>query len=221
MLLQFGWTSRTPRAFVVVRDERKSWWGRRGLMAAASRMAKKGGTPRCSNSGYQGKGDNHRIEMEIARIRSLGIDDLRASWQRKFERSVPAALSKALMSRMLCFKIQEEVFGGFGRATQKRLQAYANGKGDEGRQARHLKPGTELLREYQGERLKVIVTEDGFVFEGKSYASLTSIARKVTGTNWNGPRFFGLRMSDDRLSSPRTMVRTQLKEMGSNIGALA
>ena len=58
---------------------------------------------------------------------------------------------------------------------------------------RRFKLGTELFREYQGTRHAVIVMEDGFAWQGKTYASLTTIAKAITGTQWNGPRFFGLR----------------------------
>lgn len=150
----------------------------------------------------RGKEEVQQIKLEIERIRSLSVENLRLLWQQKFERRVPAALSKDLISRMLCFKVQEEVFGSFDRATLKRLDACANGKKGGAKQAAHLRAGTELIREYQGERLKVIVTEDGFVFKGKNYSSLTSIARSVTGTNWNGPKFFGLRAKDEKASTP-------------------
>jgi hypothetical protein len=59
---------------------------------------------------------------------------------------------------------------------------------------RRLKAGTVIIREYQGERYEVTVAPDGFIWREKTYASLSMIAREITGTNWNGPRFFGLRM---------------------------
>ena len=62
---------------------------------------------------------------------------------------------------------------------------------------RRLKPGTELVREFQGERHTVVITAEGFRWRGEDYPSLTAIARFITGTNWNGPRFFGLREKAD------------------------
>ncbi len=58
---------------------------------------------------------------------------------------------------------------------------------------RHLKVGSVIVREYQGKVHEVMVVPDGFIWQGKVYASLSTIARKITGTSWNGPRFFGLR----------------------------
>jgi hypothetical protein len=134
-----------------------------------------------------------QIESEIARIRSLGSNNLRAEWRAMFKRAPPKALTKDLLARMMCFRIQQEVYGGFDRATLKLLDSYAKGKPAEADRVRRLKPGTELVREYQGECHKVIIVEEGFVWNGKTYASLTSIAREIAGTGWSGPRFFGLR----------------------------
>ena len=110
-----------------------------------------------------------------------------------FKREVPKALTKDLLARMICFRIQEEVYGGFDRATLNLLESHARGKPPQTNTLRRFKLGTELFREYQGMRHAVIVMEDGFAWQGKTYASLTTIAKAITGTQWNGPRFFGLR----------------------------
>jgi hypothetical protein len=137
--------------------------------------------------------DEAQIEVEIARIRSLTKDGLRAEWRTTFKREVPEALTKDLLARMLAWDIQERACGGFDRATLKILDGYARGRPAEPERFRRLKPGTEIVREYQGERHTVTVAPDGFVWRGATYNSLTTIARAITGTNWNGPRFFGLR----------------------------
>ncbi len=134
------------------------------------------------------------IENEIERIQTLGLDDVRSLWQQTFKKSVPKALSRDLLVRMLAWHIQEQAFGGHDRATLKILASYAKSAPDAQR-TRRLKPGTEIVREYQGERHTVIITAEGFRWREGDYPSLTAIARIITGTNWNGPRFFGLRMA--------------------------
>lgn len=138
--------------------------------------------------------DNAAIKIEIARIRSLKIDDLRTLWRKTFKKEVPIALTKDLMARMLIWRHQEKVFGGFDRTTLKSLESYAKGQPVEAQRLRRLKPGTELVREYQGARHTVIVMKDGFVWQGVPYKTLSAIANEITGTNWNGHRFFGLRV---------------------------
>ena len=78
------------------------------------------------------------------------------------------------------------------------LDGLAQGEGPGPDRLRRLKPGTVLVREYQGERHTVTVVPGGYVWNETTYASLSTIARAITGTTWNGPRFFGLRLGDSR-----------------------
>jgi hypothetical protein len=137
--------------------------------------------------------DPKAIEAEIDRIRSLGIDALRARWRLVFGAVPPKGLTKDLIARMIAYRIQEEAFGGLDRATIKLLDGLVRGDKSATEIKRHLKAGTVLVREYQGERHTVTVVPDGFVWRETTYASLSTIARAITGTAWNGPRFFGLR----------------------------
>src|SRR5262245_28944715 len=136
------------------------------------------------------------IEAEIERIRSLGVDELRKRWQMTFGSIPPRALTKDLVARMITYRLQEEAFGGLDRATIKLLDRLARGEKPE--LNRRLKAGTVLVREYRGERHTVTVVPDGFVWRNTTYSSLSTIARAITGTAWNGPRFFGLRVVGDR-----------------------
>jgi Protein of unknown function (DUF2924) len=133
--------------------------------------------------------DPAAIEAEIARIRSLGIDALRRRWRAVFGRTPPLALSKDLLGRMLAFHMQERAFGGLDRESLRLLDGFAR---HAGLPRRHLKPGTVLVRDYQGERHTVTVTPDGFDWQDRTYTSLSAIARAITGTAWSGPRFFAL-----------------------------
>ena len=134
--------------------------------------------------------DREAIEAEIDRIRSLGLDDLRTLWRTTFRSSPPQGFTKDLVVRFICWHIQEQAFGGLDPATAKILDGFARGTKVPDRR---LKAGTVLVREYQGERHTVTVVPGGYVWREASYASLSTIARAITGTAWNGPRFFGLR----------------------------
>jgi hypothetical protein len=142
------------------------------------------------------------IEAEIDRIRSLGLDELRSLWRATFRTAPPPGFTKDLVARFLCWHIQEQTFGGLDPKTTKHLASLARGDRAGAERPRRLKPGTVLVREYQGERHTVTVVANGFVWREATYASLSTIARAITGTNWNGPRFFGLRIDKETTISP-------------------
>jgi hypothetical protein len=137
--------------------------------------------------------DAAAIEAEVDRVRSLGIDALRQRWRMTFGKVPPPGLTKDVMSRMIAYRIQEEAFGGLDREIVKLLHRLARGAKPSDLN-RRLKPGTVLVREYKGDRHTVTVVAGGFLWQGKTWSSLSTIAKEITGTAWNGPRFFGLRM---------------------------
>jgi hypothetical protein len=141
----------------------------------------------------QQKVDPAAIEAEVEHIRSLGIEALRTRWRSMFGAIPPKGLPKDIIGRMIAYRIQEEAFGGLDRETRKLLDRLAKGE-KPNELGRRLKAGTVLVDEYQGERHTVTVVAEGFLWREKTYASLSSIAQAITGTNWNGPRFFGLRL---------------------------
>jgi hypothetical protein len=157
--------------------------------------------------------DTAVVEAEIEHIRSLGVEALRKRWRSMFGVVPPKALTKDLIARMIAYRIQEEAFGGLDRATIKLLDRVARGEKPEFN--RRLKAGTVLVREYQGERHTVTVVPDGFVWRDATYSSLSTIARAITGTAWNGPRFFGLRTAggggsnEDRWNEPAKTKRVR------------
>jgi Protein of unknown function (DUF2924) len=142
------------------------------------------------------------IEAEIDRVRSLGVDSLRTLWRSTFRSAPPPAFSKDILARFLCWHIQEQAFGGLDPNTAKHLGGFARGDRSRADRPRRLKPGTVLLREYHGERHTVTVVAKGYDWREATYASLSSIARAITGTAWNGPRFFGLRINKGTTGSP-------------------
>src|SRR6202049_5074569 len=132
--------------------------------------------------------DAAAVEAEIERVRSLSGAALRRRWQADFGRPLASGLPAELLGRMIANRIQEEAFGTLDRATLKLLEGLARRDGAR-RGERNLKIGTVLVRDYQGRRHAVTVAPDGYVWEGTSYSSLSAIARAITGTVWNGPRF--------------------------------
>ena len=136
------------------------------------------------------------IEAEIKRIQSMTIVELRALWRAKLNSEPPEAFGPDLLRRSIAQKLQEDAYGGLDRKTARLLNqliaqsARANGKIVV---PRRIKPGAVLVRQWKGKSHRIMVLDDGFAFEGKPYDSLSEIARRITGTRWNGPRFFGLR----------------------------
>jgi hypothetical protein len=142
--------------------------------------------------------DHETIEAEIDRIRSLGLDELRALWRTTLRSSPPRAFTKDLVARFLCWHIQEQALGRLDLETTKMLDSLAQGDRPGADRPRRLRSGTVIVREYQGERHTVTVVPGGYVWRDATYASLSAIACNITGTAWNGPRFFGLRAAGNR-----------------------
>ena len=101
-------------------------------------------------------------------------------------------LPRILIARFLCWHIQEQAVGELDPDTAKHLDGLVRRDKARADRPRRLKPGTVLVREYQGDRHTVTVVPNGYVWHETTYASLSVIARAITGTAWNGPRFFGL-----------------------------
>jgi hypothetical protein len=130
------------------------------------------------------------LEVELNRIRALRIDELRALWRKMTQKNAPKALSRDLLARMLAYRIQEQTLGKLSHERRRLLDRLARG---EAGPVRHLKVGTVMVREHQGMLHEVMVVPGGFCWREETYASLSTVARAITGTSWNGPRFFGLR----------------------------
>jgi hypothetical protein len=139
---------------------------------------------------------NGLIEAELERLRSMPIVELRALWRAKFKSDLPKAFGPDLLRRSIAHKIQEDAYGGLDRTTARLLKTLmAQFAKRNGRIVlpRRIKPGAILVRHWKRQSHRVTVLEDGFAYQGKPYESLSEIARLITGTRWNGPKFFGLR----------------------------
>ena len=125
----------------------------------------------------------------------MNIDQLRALWHERRGEEAPTALSKDLIARALAYWAQEERLGGLSPRLLRLLASVSNPGSTP---TRHLKVGSVIVREYQGRLHEVTVLPSGFCWQGQAYSSLSTVAQKITGTNWNGPRFFGLRRIKER-----------------------
>jgi Protein of unknown function (DUF2924) len=160
--------------------------------------------------------DAAAIEAEIERLQSYVVDELRRHWRMTFGRTSPVCFSKDLLARMIACRLQELAFGGLDRESLAFLDRLAQ---QAGPRRRLLKAGTVLVREYQGQRHTVTVARDGFDWQGRSYPSLSAIARAITGTAWSGPRFFGLRGGGDQPKRTRgERARHQHKPLKTGAG---
>ena len=136
-----------------------------------------------------------KLPVELPVSASASLDELRREWRRLYHRE-PPRLSRDLLMRGIGYRLQELQHGGLSKSTRRKLKTLAKMFRTEGRVAPDpglsLKPGARLVREWHGRTHTVTVTEDGFEYAGMTYPSLTKIAKKITGTHWSGPRFFGL-----------------------------
>jgi hypothetical protein len=142
------------------------------------------------------------VEDEIAHLRGLDLKGLRARWQSVLQRPALAHLPRHLLFAILAYRLQADRFGELDHQT-KQLLNRTSGK-DTGatmsarlvsfdQKRTELTPGTVLVREWDRRSQQVMVMADGFAWNGQTYDSLSKVAFAITGTKWNGPRFFGLR----------------------------
>lgn len=136
--------------------------------------------------------DKERLAQELAGLSDLPYDVLKAKWLDLFGFNVPAKLGRAFMIQAIGYRMQEKAFGGLRPAVARRLDQYADRDRDRPTRSMKLKPGTRLLREWQGKTHEVIILDKGVLYGGERYRSLTEVAENITGVGWSGPRFFGL-----------------------------
>jgi hypothetical protein len=142
------------------------------------------------------------VEAELDQLPKMRIIDLRNRYRELFRTEPPRAFGPDLLGRSIAHRIQERAYGGLSREHQRLLdqlvkaaRAQPNGRIELPRQ---IKPGSELVRTWNRRTYRIVVMEKGFAWEGRTFSSLSEIALAITGTKWNGPRFFGLRSSANR-----------------------
>jgi hypothetical protein len=148
--------------------------------------------------------DREALDVEIARLRDLDIAALRSRWHAVFGRRPPPHLPRHLLFRIVAYRLQADRLGDLDDASRRLLDG--SGSPEKAGQnvanlvprIANVRPGTSLSREWNGHMQRVMVLADGFAWNGKTYPSLSKVAFAITGTRWNGPRFFGLRDKSSR-----------------------
>ena len=137
------------------------------------------------------------VEAELDRLPATPIADLRKRYRELFRTEPPKAFGPDLLRRSIAHRIQEKAYGALPASVRRLLDklvkaamAKPNGQLEL---PRRIKPGSELVRIWKGQTHRVTVMADGYTYDGQRYGSLSEIATEITGTKWNGPRFFGLR----------------------------
>ena len=136
----------------------------------------------------------------LASFEALDREKCLNRWRKNFDHEPPRYVSVEFMRRAFAFEAQVKSYGGHSKAVRhvlkSALKEVDSAKPKDGAKTAPspvtLRPGTYLVREWNGRPYRVEVTDNGFLMDGKSYKSLTAIAQKITGTVWSGPRFFGL-----------------------------
>src|SRR2546421_1923115 len=150
------------------------------------------------------------VEDQIVHLRGLDLKGLRARWQSVLQRPTPGHLPRHLLFAIIAYRIQADRFGDLDHEARQLLDRTGAKESSAAMSARlisfdqkrtELTPGTVLVRDWDRQSQRVMVMSDGFAWNGQPYDSLSQVAFAITGTKWNGPRFFGLRdKEEDRLA---------------------
>jgi Protein of unknown function (DUF2924) len=154
--------------------------------------------------------ENAALEAEIGRLPSLSLLELRNRWETLFGHPAPKSLRRNFLARTVAYQMQVEAYGGLSVATKRRLREIADAvrTGDANAMigSSRIKPGTQMIRQWQNTTHTVTALAEGFEWNGGTYKSLSAIANAITGTNWNGFAFFGIKRApsgNKNASGPR------------------
>src|SRR6266403_6210320 len=164
------------------------------------------------------------VEDELDRLATMPIAKLRVRYREVFRTDPPKAFGPDLLRRSIAYRIQEKAYGGLSRPAQRLLdqmmKAFAAKPNGKIVLPRRIKPGSVLVREWKGKSHRAMVLADGFAYDGETYTNLSEIAVLITGTRWNGPRFFGLRTKPDESAEPTHPERPDGAERNSNTASI-
>lgn len=152
--------------------------------------------------------DRKTLDVEIVRLRDLDVGELRNHWHTIFGRRPLPHLPRHLLFRVLAYRFQADQLGDLDSESERILDRSGSPEDaarcavDLSRRTVSLRPGTVFGREWNGRMHRVAVLADGFAWNGKTYQSLSKVAFEITGTRWNGPKFFGLREKPTKEVSP-------------------
>jgi hypothetical protein len=154
--------------------------------------------------------DHAALEAEIGRLPNLSLLELRHRWQTLFGHPAPKSLRRNFLARAVAYQMQVEAYGGLSATTKRRLREIANAvrNGDVNAMlgSSRIKPGTQMIRQWQNTTHTVTALAEGFEWNGRTYKSLSAVANAITGTNWNGFSFFGIKRApsgNKNASGPR------------------
>ena len=155
-----------------------------------------GGPSRRQDLAAGGQPRETDTEARLIALEALAIADLRIEWRRLYRATPPTRLSRDLLIRGVAYRVQEGIHGGLSLGAKRYLRSLSEASDQRSGAvigpAVTLKPGTKLVRAWHGHVHTVSVLDDGFEYQGERYPSLTRIARRITGVQWSGPRFFGV-----------------------------
>ena len=153
---------------------------------------------------------HRKVSTRIDHLGKLSRAELRALWEGEFSEKAPATLGRDILALGIAYAQQERRHGGLAKPVARELDRLLalvlrdDGTGSANPATTVLpRTGTVLMREWRGTTHQVTVVDDRFIWNGTTYRSLSSIARAITGTNWNGPRFFGMRDGNSKASEAR------------------
>ena len=149
---------------------------------------------------HQKQGADPAVETELDRLPTIPIVALRKRYLELYRAEPPKAFGPDLLRRSIAHRVQEQAYGGLPASARRTLDQLVKAAiarpGGRLELPRRIKPGSELIRRWKGKSHRVMVMADGFAYDGVTFPSLSEIATKITGTRWNGPRFFGLRKAE-------------------------
>jgi hypothetical protein len=137
-----------------------------------------------------------KITARMSELGELDRSGLRIAWGQAFGNAPPHFLSMLFMRKALIWDAQCKQYGGVPANLKRALKSAADGKPPGVSATSSIRPGTQLIREWNGRRYQVDATADGYRYNGDDFKSLSAIALLITGTTWSGPRFFGLTGTD-------------------------
>jgi hypothetical protein len=169
----------------------------------------------------------------VANLEGLDLNGLHRQWRAHLGGEAPAHLSRWLLMKVLAYRLQSDAFGGLDKSIRRILRSEKEDgvgapfdlRAPQTRDGVDLKVGALLVREWKGKLERVMILEEGFAWNGQTFGSLSQIAKAMTGTNWNGHRFFGLRQGktsaadvgrDRRKSRNRTSCRANGASAGES-----
>jgi hypothetical protein len=158
----------------------------------------------------RGTSEDVALEAEIGRLPDLSLLELRHRWKTLFGHPAPKSLRRNFLARAVAYQMQVEAYGGLSIAIKCRLREIASAvrTGDANAMlgSNRIKPGTQMIRQWQNATHTVTALAEGFEWNGRTYKSLSAVANAVTGTNWNGFAFFGIKRApsgNKNASGPR------------------